>query len=55
MDLYQAGTHYKLVERSVKYGVLFIGLTFLAFIVFETVSYTHLIIVFAPKYLRKVF
>ena len=30
-----AGTHYKLVERSVKYGVLFIGLTFLAFIVFE--------------------
>ena len=35
VDLYQAGTHYKLVERSVKYGVLFIGLTFLAFIVFE--------------------
>ena len=28
VDLYQAGTHYKLVERSVKYGVLFIGLTF---------------------------
>lgn len=35
VDLYQTGTHYKLVERSVKYGVLFIGLTFLAFIVFE--------------------
>ena len=35
VDRYQAGTHYKLVERSVKYGVLFIGLTFLAFIVFE--------------------
>lgn len=35
VDLYQAGTHYKLVERSVKYGVLFIGLTFLAFLVFE--------------------
>ena len=35
VDLYQAGTHYKLVERSAKYGVLFIGLTFLAFIVFE--------------------
>ena len=34
VDLYQAGTHYKLVERSVKYGVLFIGLTFLGFIVF---------------------
>ena len=27
VDLYQAGTHYKLVERSVKRGVLFIGLT----------------------------
>lgn len=35
VDLYQAGTHYQLVERSVKYGVLFIGLTFLAFLVFE--------------------
>ncbi|WP_308775037.1 cell envelope integrity protein CreD [uncultured Bilophila sp.] len=35
VDLYQTGTHYKLVERSVKYGALFIGLTFLAFIVFE--------------------
>ena len=35
VDLYQPGTHYGLVERSVKYGVLFIGLTFLAFIVFE--------------------
>lgn len=35
VDLYQPGTHYGLVERSVKYGVLFIGLTFLVFIVFE--------------------
>lgn len=35
VDLYESGTHYQLIERSVKYGVLFIGLTFLAFVVFE--------------------
>lgn len=35
MELYEAATHYHLIERSVKYGILFIGLTFLAFIIFE--------------------
>ena len=35
VDIYQTNTHYKLVERAVKYGILFIGLTFLTFIVFE--------------------
>lgn len=35
VDLYQTSTHYQLIERSVKYGILFIGLTFLTFIVFE--------------------
>ena len=35
VDLYETSTHYGLIERSVKYGALFIGLTFLAFIVFE--------------------
>lgn len=35
VELYEAATHYHLIERSVKYGILFIGLTFLAFIIFE--------------------
>ncbi|MGE9986148.1 cell envelope integrity protein CreD [Desulfovibrio sp. SGI.169] len=35
VELYETATHYHLIERSVKYGVLFIGLTFLAFIIFE--------------------
>ena len=35
VDIYQTSTHYKLVERAVKYGILFIGLTFLTFVVFE--------------------
>lgn len=35
VDIYQTSTHYKLVDRAVKYGILFIGLTFLTFIVFE--------------------
>lgn len=35
VDLYETSAHYQLVERSVKYGILFIGLTFLAFVVFE--------------------
>lgn len=33
--LYESASHYHLIERSVKYGILFIGLTFLAFIIFE--------------------
>lgn len=35
VDLYEMTTHYKLINRSVKYGILFISLTFLALIVFE--------------------
>lgn len=35
VELYEAATHYHLIERSVKYGILFIGLTFLTFIIFE--------------------
>lgn len=35
VELYEAAAHYHLIERSVKYGILFIGLTFLAFIIFE--------------------
>ena len=35
VELYEAATHYHLIERSVKYGILFIGLTFLAFVIFE--------------------
>ena len=35
VDFYEAATHYHLVQRSVKYGILFIGLTFLAFLIFE--------------------
>lgn len=35
VELYETATHYHLIERSVKYGILFIGLTFLALIVFE--------------------
>lgn len=35
VELYEAATHYHLIERSVKYGILFIGLTFLAFIIVE--------------------
>lgn len=35
VELYESSTHYHLIQRSVKYGILFIGLTFLAFIIFE--------------------
>lgn len=35
VELYESTTHYHLIERSVKYGILFIGLTFLAFVIFE--------------------
>lgn len=42
VDLYRSGGHYQLIERSVKYGVLFIGLTFLAFLVFEVASRSRL-------------
>lgn len=35
LDFFESGTHYQLVQRSTKYGLLFISLTFLAFIVFE--------------------
>lgn len=42
VNLYRSGAHYQLVERSVKYGILFIGLTFLAFLVFEVTSRSRL-------------
>lgn len=35
LDFFESGSHYQLVQRSTKYGILFISLTFLAFIVFE--------------------
>lgn len=35
VDLHETGMLYGLVQRSVKYGILFIGLTFVAFMIFE--------------------
>ncbi len=35
MALFEAGTQHQLVHRAVKYGILFIGLTILAFIVLD--------------------
>lgn len=35
VDLYESGTQYHLVGRAVKYGALFIAVTFLAFLVLE--------------------
>lgn len=35
LDFFESQGHYQLVQRSVKYGILFISLTFLAFMVFE--------------------
>ena len=35
VDLFESSTQYQLIHRAVKYGILFIGLTFLAFIVLD--------------------
>ncbi|HJB65226.1 MAG TPA: cell envelope integrity protein CreD [Candidatus Mailhella merdavium] len=35
VDLFESGGHYQLVQRAVKYAALFIGLTFLAYIVLD--------------------
>lgn len=35
VDLFETSTQYQLIHRAVKYGILFIGLTFLAFIVLD--------------------
>jgi len=42
VDLYEPVALYSLVERSIKYGVLFILLTFLTFLVFEVTQKTKL-------------
>ncbi len=42
LDFFESGGHYQLVQRAVKYGILFISLTFLAFIVFEMSLRTRL-------------
>ena len=42
LDFFESGGHYQFVQRAVKYGILFISLTFLAFIVFEMSLRTRL-------------